>query len=734
MYTILEKATTKSLMPFSAHRILNNDIMKLRTLNIFLLSGLLVGMLALKTSKSEEGMYLMSQINGLELKEAGLQIEPSEIYTPGKVGLTNALVRLGGCTGSFISNEGLIITNHHCVFSAVANASTPEENHLENGFYASDTSKEIKTSIPCRITLSFEDVSAQVLKGTESLGAKEKQEKIAENIEALEKEEQDANPDLEIAISTMSVGKYYTLFRYKLLEDVRLVYVPPKAVGKFGGESDNWMWPRHNGDFSIVRAYENGKPYTPDRFLQVNAGGTDENDFVFILGYPGRTYRHAPAEFLEYQRDHLLPVIEDWFDAYISILEEDAKNDEAKKLKYAGRIASLSNTTKNFKGKLQGFRRTTIFEDRVEEQAALEQYLMNEGKTKGYNKNLFANLKSFYAKKLSMANEILLLSQLNRSSGVFAASSFLNGYSNKYSGMTKDERSAWIEENHEKLISEYKSRVSIINKEVDAKIFAGLVSRLAEAGSPPAKAYMQELGVNTESELTAKTMDMWTKSPLADKQECLAVLQSKPEKLFTKSSKWTKPFENFHNRWNEKSGEWGANEAEINALLPKIAGLKEEFTGGTFVPDANATLRLTYGYIKGYQPEDAIYNEPFTTIEGILEKAETSGDYYMPERILKKYRTVQPADKLVHPNRKSVVVGMLYNMDTTGGNSGSPILNAKGELVGVNFDRAFSATINDFAWNEEYSRSIGVDIRYVLYTMKYLHNAEELLDEIGVEL
>jgi hypothetical protein len=143
---------------------------------------------------------------------------------------------------------------------------------------------------------------------------------------------------------------------------------------------------------------------------------------------------------------------------------------------------------------------------------------------------------------------------------------------------------------------------------------------------------------------------------------------------------------------------------------------------------------LTYGYIKGYQPEDAIYNEPFTTIEGILEKAETSGDYYMPERILKKYRTVQPADKLVHPNRKSVVVGMLYNMDTTGGNSGSPILNAKGELVGVNFDRAFSATINDFAWNEEYSRSIGVDIRYVLYTMKYLHNAEELLDEIGVEL
>jgi len=185
---------------------------------------------------------------------------------------------------------------------------------------------------------------------------------------------------------------------------------------------------------------------------------------------------------------------------------------------------------------------------------------------------------------------------------------------------------------------------------------------------------------------------------------------------------------------DEMSSEWRAISAELSTLMPKLADIKQAYQDDQFVPDANSTLRLTYGHVKGYSPADAVYNDPYTTLDGIIEKAQPEGDYYMPENILEKYKTVTANDNLKHPTKDQVVVGMLYNLDTTGGNSGSPILNAKGELVGVNFDRAFSATINDFEWNESYSRSIGVDIRYVLYVMKYINEADAVLDELGVEL
>jgi len=229
--------------------------------NITLTLLLLVIIFAFKSDRDEEGMFLMSHLSSLDLKKAGLEIDVDEIYNEEKPALVNALVRLGGCTGSFISESGLIITNHHCVFSSVAGASSSENNYLENGFYAAKKEQEIKTTLPVRITQSYVDVSELVLADiSETTDALLKRDIISDNIKAIVEKEQAKYPNLTVEVSEMLVGKSYTLFRYKTLNDVRLVYVPPKNIGKFGGESDNWEWPRHNGDFSIVRAYENNMP------------------------------------------------------------------------------------------------------------------------------------------------------------------------------------------------------------------------------------------------------------------------------------------------------------------------------------------------------------------------------------------------------------------------------------------------------------------------------------------
>ncbi len=377
--------------------------------NITLTFLVLVLIFAFKSDRDEEGMFLMSHLSSLDLKKAGLEIDVDEIYNEEKPALVNALVRLGGCTGSFISESGLIITNHHCVFSSVAGASSSENNYLENGFYAAKKDQEIKTTLPVRITQSYVDVSEIVLADiSETTDALKKRDVISDNIKAIVEKEQAKYPNLTVEVSEMLVGKSYTLFRYKTLNDVRLVYVPPKNIGKFGGESDNWEWPRHNGDFSIVRAYENNMPYQPEAHLEVNPNGTKEGDFTFILGYPGTTYRNQTAEFLEYQNTFVLPIIADWFDFRIAAIEEFAGDNVDLQLKYSGRLASLNNTAKNFKGKMQGLRRTDVLAQTYQDQIKLAQYVASTKEMSSYLP-IFKKNNELYMRKFELSRDFIYL-------------------------------------------------------------------------------------------------------------------------------------------------------------------------------------------------------------------------------------------------------------------------------------------------------------------------------------
>lgn len=682
-------------------------------------------------------MFPLSQLNQVDFKKAGFNISQNDIYNPDGIALTDALVRLGGCTGSFVSDQGLIITNHHCVFGSVAGVSTKENDYLENGFYAADKTKEIKVGLTCKITKSYEDVSIKVLDGINlQMEPVAKKEMIRKNMDALIKSEQAKYPELSIEISEMFVGYSYTLFRYQVLKDVRLVYVPPRTIGEFGGESDNWEWPKHTGDFSIVRAYvgKDGKPaeyspdnvpYTPKKFLKINPKGTKNSDLVFILGYPGTTYRNEPSQFIKYQQDFILPFISEWYGWRIKTMEDLGKTDRDRYLKMAGTIKQLANTKKNFEGKMFGLGQTGLLETKKNEQLEL----MAKMKAANVNTDFFDRIANLYELRFKHAKSDLLLNRFNFDCGAFGrALSLENAVAANPKVPKKDNKEFWDKWKKARMQSVNNTPVSDV--ELDALILTELIHR---ANQLPKEDKIKALKAIKDAKKWVKKA--YDKSYLDETAKTLKYLDSVPWEVYKNSdplrqlAKAMLPvLKSIEVRNTEISN-------QLNALLPRLLEAKINYGNKRFIPDANATLRFTYGYISGYKEGLNKHTAPYTHRQEIFDKNATDNvDYRLSEPVMNLLKITNINKTLVDPETGDLVVCMLYNMDTTGGNSGSPVMDADGNLVGVNFDRAYTATLNDYSWNADYSRSIAVDIRYVLFTMKYLNKADNLLSEMGVTL
>jgi hypothetical protein len=646
-------------------------------------------------------------------------------------------VRVGGCTGSFISEEGLIITNHHCVYGNVARLSNKDNNYLEDGFVAGDKSAELPVSMPCRITQSYDDVSDEVLKGIdENTDAKTRLMTIYANIKSITEREQKLNPDLEIEVSEMFVGKSYTLFRYVLLKDVRLVMAPPLTVGQFGGDSDNWEWPRHNGDFSLVRAYvgKDGKPapyskdnipYKPKNTLKINPKGTQEGDFVFIMGYPGRTFRHESGAYLKFQQEVQLPVIQQFYKQYIDWMKQYSEGDVNKRLAFAGTIQGMENTEKNYRGKIQGLRRTDVVAQRLAQDQQLKSIYNAETQPREYEfaKTTMTEIEQNWVQKTKIGKLYFYSTFLDNQSKIgHLGNLILNIQSRKMDASTTE------------LLAEAEKSFKAVDWKMEQRVVESLLNdlyKMAGASGNSTFKFGDKNGLNDAGKkLLSKSIFMGKTSP----ETIWAVWKKNPQKFTAKKDAFILILSELQADIHTAMSVWSTTGLELSKLMPRYISLREKLLQSQFIPDANSTLRLTYGYIRSYSPNDGESHSPYTSLDGIFEKANTSNDYRLPSMVADKLRKENIPQIFKDPKTGKVVVGILYNMDTTGGNSGSPVLNAQGELIGINFDRSFTATINDFAWNEKYSRSIGCDIRYVIYVLKYVSEADHILKELNIAL
>ncbi len=714
-----------------------------RILFLYLLIIQIIGMAPIVLG--DEGMYPMSELGKLDLRAAGLEIDSSLIYNPDGLSLVDGICKIGGCTGSFVSDQGLMLTNHHCAFRAIRDASTAQHDFLAEGFSADTRAQEAPAvGYTVRITDSYRDVSAEVL-AVVNLGMdpEARTKAIEKKMKEMSLAEEATHPGKRAEVSEMFLGKTYVLFLYTYLKDVRLVYSPPLAIGNFGGEEDNWMWPRHSGDFSFMRAYvgpdgepaeysEDNIPYRPKVVLQVGSAGVQEGDFVFIFGYPGTTYRHRSAAFLEYLGENYMPTVVDWYGWQIQNLEASAQGDRRRQLALAARVKGLQNTYKNFRGKLQGIDRLNLTAARRQEEENLQAFIDADPLRRENYGRVLTRLDEYYQQRAqSVAYDLWLRYMLSSSETMSAA---LTVWENAIEKQKPEAEREWayMERNLDQTLNSLVIKADTFDPVADALIMGELLKR---AGGISQAAELEALQGMTGPEAVEKAQKFlkraFEKSSLMESDTLLKAMEKDTQELEKMDDPFLRLVAELYPPFLEMREEKKRRKGELDQLQAALQEVKRQFQGRDFVPDANGTLRYTHGRIEGYSPRDAVTLTPLTTLEGILEKDTGSRPFLVPTRFreLINNRDFGP---FFSADVGGVPVNMLYSTDTTGGNSGSPVLNAKGEIVGLNFDRAWEATINDFAWDHSYSRSIGVDIRYVLWVTWKFGGAEWLLQEMKV--
>ncbi|MEY4185212.1 MAG: hypothetical protein RIT02_246 [Planctomycetota bacterium] len=692
---------------------------------------------------ADDGMFPMSELPRVNLRERGIELTAEQLFNPSEISLVDGICRVNGCTGSFVSDSGLIITNHHCAFDAIQKASTSDRDLLTNGFIAGSRAEEIPApDYQVRITENYRDISAEVLSVVrEGMSFLERTKAIEKRRKELEIAAEREHPGLRAEAAEMFSGRTYVLFLYTYLKDVRLVFAPPASVGNFGGEADNWEWPRHTGDFSFMRAYtapdgssatwsEQNIPYRPKRFLRVQSAGVDEGDAVFLLGYPGRTARHRTASFLQYESRVRLPLTVELYQWQIREMEQAGAGDRSVAIRHASRTKSLANVEKRSRGQLQGLQRAQIVERRLQQEAELQAYIEADAGLRQQYGSVLRDIAAVYGEMESAGPLEIHLQQLRQACRAAAFGFAVVDAVHEREKPDLERESPWMDRNYAQSVQELKVSLRDWHPPTDVVMLSGMLRRLSKI---PGARQISALIPLTESEQVceqaAKRLIDGTR--LGDAAFLEQLLSLSAGQLRETQDPLLQVLLQLYPAYLQMRELDKTREGRLSRLYGSLLEVKEQFLRTGFIPDANGTLRFTSGRVRAYSPADAVVRTPISTLRGVMEKTTGQDPFITPEPVLRAYRAGDFGGFL-HPRLGQVPVAILYDTDTTGGNSGSPVLNSKGELVGVNFDRCFEATINDFAWNADYSRSIGVDIRYVLWITGRVYGATQLLDEMGV--
>lgn len=690
-------------------------------------------------AKPDEGMYAPEQISKLPLAKRGLKIKPSDIYNPAGNDLSDAVVRLSiGCTAEFVSPKGLILTNHHCGFDALVSASTPGKDYGKDGYRAASMSDElVAKDYQVFVTKRVEDVTAKVTKGTENLTGADLAAAIKKNSEDLQKAEQaKAGADTTIRIQGLNSGFFYFLYETMAIKDVRVVYAPPQMIGFYGGDPDNFEWSRHTGDFTFLRAYvapdgksaeysPNNVPFVPKKHLTISMNGVKENDFVFVLGYPGSTTRYRETQTIEYSEEVGYPFLKEFLRAWSGALTKIGEDDEAKRIKLQGEIFSLDNARKVYEGNVDALRRSDFLGNRRKQEESL---------TKWINANPTRQTK--YGEVLprlqTISNEFYANSARDNLVRRIPNPGYTPIFKQVFDAFTAVKSKTKITaEKRAEIEQAYQNREPILDREM-LKFFLKAMSELPDSQKIQ---YVENLFNRYQGKQRREAEESFVERVVENKDFDTA---DEVIKLYDKD------YDDLQKKYSDVAGfidylateraAYQARSAKYNGEIDRLRQLylrgMSEMNGSLVYPDANSTLRFTFGNVKGYSPREAVQYTPFSTLKGVLEKDTGVYPFDAPDKL----RTLQETKNFGRYGvGDSVPVNFLATTDIIGGNSGSPIMNAYGEQVGIVFDGNYEGLGNDLFFDPNYGRTIAVDIRYVLFVTEKFADAKWIVDEMTIK-
>ena len=694
--------------------------------------------LLLPAAVADEGMWIPMLLgkNQAAMQKAGMRITAQDIYDINNACLKDAVILFNqGCTGEFVSDQGLFLTNHHCGYYYITSNSTVEHDYLTHGFWAMSRDEEI----PCKgLTATrlvrMEDVTNRVLAGIDDKLSEEERSRIVErNIKAITVAAV-AGTHYKAIIKPFYYGNQYFMYINEVFTDVRLVGAPPSNIGKFGGDTDNWMWPRHTGDFSMFRVYvgKDGKPaefskdnlpYKPLKHLDISLKGIDEGDFTFVFGYPGTTQRYVTHHQMQLQALEENPIRIACRDIRLKHYNNAMNQSPAQRLKYASKVASIANGWKKWQGETLGINRLSGVAQKKAQEAEFQAWADNRDEYR----NVLRDMGRAYDRirpieiEWTYFNEAVMASDLmNRAYKLY-----------KFAGIAKsEERDAAIE----KMIAENETFFADFDQHspVDRAIFVETMLYMYQQGQAPyldsfrkgKESVEQALGRIYDASILTDHAKMYKLLSKYSEKQASIILEDPAVQLFTTAyaTAYT----------TDKNYLYDANKREINKLMRTyVRGMMQQYPDSNFFPDANLTLRVAYGHVQGFKPKDGVYYNAYSTLEGIMEKENPDIYDYVVEPRLKELYNNKDYGRYANL-RGEMPVGFIATNHTTGGNSGSPVLNADGQLIGINFDRCWEGTMSDLLFDPDYCRNISLDIRYCLFIIDKFAGAKHLIDEMTI--
>lgn len=717
---------------------------------LHVLSGLLTAILLVDPASAVSGKWTPQQILQHDrqwLQELGLEIPPEDLWHETEGGLLQAIVQLNGCSAGFISEQGLVITNHHCAFGLLQEHSVGERDVIRDGHLAVDSSDELPGStavavVPHRFTDVTAEIEAAVPAGADDLARfraidRRKKEMVATC---------EATPFRHCRVATYDDGLLYLLIESLEFRDVRLVYAPPRSVGEYGGEVDNWMWPRHTGDVSMLRVYADAenrpadhsadnRPYRPSHFLKLSKEGVEAGDFVMVTGYPFRTYRSLVAAEMAERAELYFPQRAQLYRRWMDIMEASAADEPTAANILSSRLKGLANREKNSRGQVKGIARGRLLDKkrRVEEQVLAWAAERPEHRSAvAAQEGLRGAVESW--RQTSWQRDFLL-EQASRGSLDLRLALTLTRWAQERRKPDLERHEEYQDRRRDSLLRSLRRDQKQRHGATEARLLEDLLLRLATLPEGQRVAAVEKhLQEDRSAKAIGRLAKRWTTaSRVGDLESRLAMFEESVETLRERGDPLLDFAFDLGRDMAAMEEQEERREGLASRLRPTWRRAYEAFLGRPIDADANGTLRVSLAHVRGYHPRDGVFMEPLTRVAGIVEKHTGEEPFDAPEALLAAAPEAA-ASRWASDDLGDVAVCFLADGDTTGGSSGSPVLNGRGELVGVNFDRVWENIANDFGYNPDIARNISVDIRYVLWTLEELEQprSEPLLRELGL--